>query len=186
MSKILKSSLIILTIVVVGAVSYGGWYGYHVLFGNDAMQEDTEEEDLVANREQAETFESEEDVERYEEEGLNPFGGTTEQDELANRHFQEYIHGMSHQKIHADEKWGFYLITDRRIEWLLNGLDQVDVGENEEEYRDILERWKAGDFSQADVDHNIIWNMQGGTIGKATGVMTKEEEQAYIEEQEGH
>ncbi|WP_268872885.1 DUF6241 domain-containing protein [Neobacillus fumarioli] len=48
-------------------------------------------------------------------------------------------------------------------------------------YKDILERWAAGDFSQIDKDHNTIWDLQGGTIGKATGMATPKEEMAFIE-----
>jgi hypothetical protein len=50
---------------------------------------------------------------------------------------------------------------------------------------DILNRWAEGDFSRADKDHNAIWNVQGGTIGEATGVMSPEEEQQYLETKEG-
>ncbi len=52
---------------------------------------------------------------------------------------------------------------------------------NEDVYRDILERWADGDFSRVDQDHNAIWNMQNGTIGKATGILNAEEEKVYKE-----
>lgn len=40
---------------------------------------------------------------------------------------------------------------------------------------EILNRWKKGDFSAVDRDHNIIWNIQDGSVGEAKGIMTKEQ-----------
>lgn len=113
---------------------------------------------------------------------VNPFGEATRVAELTSSHYNKYIHGMSHQKVEADEKWGFYEMTEERIKWLLNALDEIDVN-HEETYRDILERWSKGDFSQVASDHNQIWRLQGGTIGRATGKLSAEEEQEYLESQ---
>lgn len=94
---------------------------------------------------------------------------------------QNAIHGMSHQKVKAADKWGFLPMTQDRIERLI-----VVVEENSSEYEesklylDILNRWLNHDFSRADKDHNAIWRLQQGTIGKATGLLTIEEEKAFI------
>ncbi|WP_246001333.1 DUF6241 domain-containing protein [Oceanobacillus piezotolerans] len=122
---------------------------------------------------------SEEELGQYHKDGLNPFGDSTHMSELTSYHYNEYIHGMSHQKVKASEKWGFYEIHPTRINWLLEGLETVDV-DNEEIYQDILERWRAKDFSRVDKDHNQIWKIQNGTIGEASGILSPEEEQAYI------
>jgi hypothetical protein len=90
---------------------------------------------------------------------------------------------MSHQKVKAKQKWGFYQITPERIIWLLEGLDLVEV-QYEKIYWEILEKWAQEDFSTADEDHNTIWQLQGGTIGEATGVLSPEEEKVYIKSQE--
>lgn len=95
---------------------------------------------------------------------------------------QDAIHQMSHQKVEADKKWGAIHITPELIERLL-----VVVETNSSEYRhadtylDILQRWENGDFSKADKDHNKIWDLQNGTVGKATGLLTASEEQKFIE-----
>lgn len=47
---------------------------------------------------------------------------------------------------------------------------------------EILNRWKKGDFSAVDRDHNIIWNIQDGSVGEAKGIMTKEQEEQFIED----
>ena len=43
----------------------------------------------------------------------------------------------------------------------------------------ILEKWQAGNFSNAVTDHNSIWDLQGGTIGEATRLLTEDEQAAY-------
>ncbi|WP_044747076.1 DUF6241 domain-containing protein [Bacillus alveayuensis] len=108
----------------------------------------------------------------------NPFGDKGV--DLSEKDIQNYIHGMSHQKVKADEKWIHYFITEERIQFLIDVVENGDY-KHKDLYLDILSRWKDGDFSQADQDHNEIWRLQGGTVGKATGVLTKEEEEAYLE-----
>ncbi|GAB3061863.1 DUF6241 domain-containing protein [Virgibacillus ainsalahensis] len=145
-------------------------------------EQGTEQEELVSQREEIEGVITEDDLAAYTEAGLNPFGMSKQQDELTDRTYQEYIHGMSHQKIKADKKWGFYEIHPQRITWLLDGLEQANV-EHESVYKDILKKWEAGNFTSVDEDHNSIWDLQDGTVGKATGILSAEEEQEYVESQ---
>ncbi len=99
---------------------------------------------------------------------------------------QNYIHWMSHQKVSAKQKWGAMLVTEERVERLLEvALENEQNYQHSNVYIDILSRWQKGDFSKADLDHNAIWELQGGTIGKATGLLTEEEELAYIEKHFG-
>jgi hypothetical protein len=102
---------------------------------------------------------------------------TMEDYEIANK-----IHAMSHQKIEADEKWGFLPLTTERVTRLI---DVIETNKNEYTnsnlYLRILNRWLENDFSQIDRDHNEVWSLQGGTIGKATGILSYEEELEYIE-----
>lgn len=122
--------------------------------------------------------ENEGNIDKY----VNPFHEEYQQEELRDRHYQDYIHKMSHQKVIADTKWGFYKITDQRIDWLLESLDVTYDFLNEGKiYKEILTKWKNGDFSKVDQDHNTIWTLQGGSIGEATGILSAEEEKEYIE-----
>ncbi|KAA0548377.1 hypothetical protein FZW96_07320 [Bacillus sp. BGMRC 2118] len=95
---------------------------------------------------------------------------------------QVAIHYMSHQKVYAEEKWGAIELTPDNVERLL-----AVVQENKEEfyftdtYFDILERWAREDFSRAQHDHNDMWNIQRGTVGEATRLLTENEEQEFIE-----
>ncbi|MDQ0252659.1 hypothetical protein J2S74_000031 [Evansella vedderi] len=99
--------------------------------------------------------------------------------DLSEAGVQNLIHWMSHQKIAADTKWGHFEITQERVERLLEVV-KINDYEHQDIYLDILQRWGGGDFSQAVEDHNRIWTLQGGTVGKATRLLTPEEEQAYI------
>ncbi|KIL47889.1 DUF6241 domain-containing protein [Jeotgalibacillus campisalis] len=191
--------------IVTGLIAAGliGWGSYEWLDREEELQSEdndrksTEDEDSITES-QAETDEetfteetrasaagsiTDEDLEQFESEGLNPFKQKVSQDELADFHYQEYIHGMTHQKIKASKKWGFYEIHPKRIDWLLEGLEkttQINT-ENKTIYREILTNWRDGNFTQIDKEHNKIWRMQDGTVGEATGILSPEEEQSYIE-----
>ena len=90
---------------------------------------------------------------------------------------------MSHQKIEADEKWGFLPLTTERVTRLM---DVIETNKNDYKnarlYMGILTRWSENDFSQIDLEHNQIWESQDGTIGRATGILSYEEELEYIEQ----
>jgi hypothetical protein len=99
--------------------------------------------------------------------------------ETSESELQNYIHWLSHQKVSAFLKWGEIQITPDRIDRLIKVVEANDY-EHEKVYLNILYAWKANDFSQADKEHNLIWKLQGGTVGEATGLLTEEEEQAFI------
>ncbi|MCA1060782.1 DUF6241 domain-containing protein [Rossellomorea aquimaris] len=111
----------------------------------------------------------------------NPFGEKVKTP-LSEELIRQYIHAMSHQKVRAKEKWSFFQITDERIDFLLNQL-KINQYEDENEYKAILIRWKEGDFSRVVEDHNTIWKMQDGNIGKATAPLNAKQEEKYIESQ---
>jgi len=96
---------------------------------------------------------------------------------------QKYLHHMTHQKVEAEEKWGSVKMTPENIESLLaiaeTNQDKYKYGEY---YSMVLKEWRAGIFENSVDVHNFIWQQQGGTVGHATGLLEKAEEQAYIEE----
>ena len=95
---------------------------------------------------------------------------------------QNFIHQMSHQKVIADEKWGMIPLTKERVVRLIDVVES-----NEDKYKKpsvylmILNRWNLEDFTTIDKDHNTIWELQGGNIGKATGILSVDEELEFIE-----
>jgi hypothetical protein len=126
----------------------------------------------------------------YNESKFNGNGGVTNKDRgkiyngMSEGAVRNIIHYMSHQKVKASKKWGAFHMTSERIDKLI----AIVEGNNylyRDKYLDILYRWQRGDFSRVDKDHNIIWTLQGGTIGKATGIMSPIEEKNYIKKHFG-
>lgn len=81
----------------------------------------------------------------------------------------EEIHTMVNSIVIADDVWEKKLITKENIVALIAEINNSKFQDKKELYT-ILNRWKAGDFTQADSDHNYVWGKVGGTVGRATGV----------------
>ncbi|MBW3496250.1 DUF6241 domain-containing protein [Bacillus sp. FDAARGOS_1420] len=92
---------------------------------------------------------------------------------------QQVLHEMSHQKIGAEEKFGFLLITQERIESLQHIVNHHKFL-SEVTYKEILKSWEKGDYTNVVPHHNKIWGLQYGQIGEAFSHLTQEEEEAYI------
>ena len=94
------------------------------------------------------------------------------------------MHHMTHQKVKADKKWGAKPMIPETINEIFDIVSNSDFA-RKEELLAILERWKNGDFSLADVDHNYFWGYQNGNTGKAYGLMNEAEERRFILENFG-
>ena len=164
---------------ILGGIAVGFILVFGILFYNDfnTVVESRNNADLtneISKEDDDELTETKESIK------LNPFNHNIQAEDLNDDIVQGYIHKMSHQKVRAEEKRGFYLNSPERVEWLLQALDVAAELEHEDLYRDILTRWKNGDFSKADKDHNAIWELQDGEVGKAHGLLTPEEEEIFI------
>jgi hypothetical protein len=91
----------------------------------------------------------------------------------------EVMHKMTHQKVKAKEKWGAIPMIDDTINQVYNIVENSEF-EQKDDLLAILHKWKKGIFSEIDDDHNYFWTYQGGTIGKAYGIMSKSEEGTFI------
>lgn len=81
------------------------------------------------------------------------------------------IHGMSHNVIIADEKWGKKAMTEENINTAIIQVLAIKIPPQEQnDLLQILSAWKFGDFTKSDHAHNYIWIKQGGTVGLATGI----------------
>lgn len=89
------------------------------------------------------------------------------------------MHKMTHQKIIASEKWGLIRMNEESIAKAKQILQDSDFN-SKEDLLEIIGRWENGQFDQVDDDHNYIWNLQGGSIGRATGVLSVQQEQEFI------
>ncbi|MBM6618749.1 DUF6241 domain-containing protein [Bacillus suaedaesalsae] len=94
---------------------------------------------------------------------------------------QNSIHAMSHQKVKAEDKWSHMPLTPERVNRLIEIVESSDY-EFSKMYLEILYRWKEDDFTKAVEDHNLIWHLQKGSVGKAYALMTPKEEKEYIEQ----
>ena len=103
-------------------------------------------------------------------------------DDMTSREMEETIHFMTHGLVRAEQKWGEVEITEDRIERLLYVAERnADTYKHGNQYVEMLNRWNDGDFSKAVRDHNFIWDLWGGTVGKATRLLTPEEIEKYNE-----
>jgi hypothetical protein len=93
-----------------------------------------------------------------------------------------FLHAMTHQKIKADQIGFSIKMTPEIIEVMLENIkNSKELSDQERaDFLSIASNWKAGDFSQADKDHNYFWTLQGGTIGKANGINSAAEETAFV------
>ena len=89
------------------------------------------------------------------------------------------MHEMTHQKVKADEKWGASPLTQQTASTVYEIVNSSSF-DHKDQLLKIAKRWKNGDYSKIVSDHNYFWGLQGGTIGKATGTLSKIEEQTFI------
>lgn len=95
---------------------------------------------------------------------------------------QIYLHQMTHQKITADKKRGAVEMSEENIGNMLKIVkENYDHYEHSDFYEKTLLSWQEGDFSNAVSVHNTIWNWHNGTVGRATGLMSAEQEAEYVE-----
>jgi hypothetical protein len=92
----------------------------------------------------------------------------------------EVMHEMTHQKVKASEKWGAIEMDQKNIDTVLSILKSSDFTDKDQ-MLEIAEKWKKGDFSNIVEDHNYFWQLQGGNVGKAYGMLSKKEEEAFIQ-----
>lgn len=95
---------------------------------------------------------------------------------------QIYLHQMTHQKIVATEKRGAVEMSADNIDNMLKIVRANSAAyEHSAFYEETLTAWQQGDFSNAVAVHNTIWNWHKGTVGKATGLMSQAQEEAFVE-----
>lgn len=78
------------------------------------------------------------------------------------------VHQMANTLIVAEDNqvWGQEEITKEKIDELISDLNNSGL-KYKGQVITILNRWKSGDFSQIISDHNYVWNLLDGSVGKA-------------------
>ncbi|AIM16987.1 MULTISPECIES: DUF6241 domain-containing protein [Neobacillus] len=132
--------------------------------------------------EKAVSQEEKKEKEKEHEEQTGYIGGENElglKPDSAEVTVVDVMHKMTHQKVRADDKWGAYPMTPENIEIVYHIVSNSSF-KIKGDLLEIVTRWKNGDFSKADEDHNYLWRYQGGNVGEAHGLMSPEEEAEFI------
>jgi len=117
------------------------------------------------------------------EEQTGKIGGVTYDTALTDSSTEDEVvqvmHQMTHQKVKAKEKWGAVPMLEDTINQVYSLVAKSDF-EHKTELLAIVDKWKNGDFEGIDEDHNYFWKLQGGTVGKAYGILSEQEEEEFI------
>jgi hypothetical protein len=91
------------------------------------------------------------------------------------------MHHMTHQKVEAEDKWTNVKMTPERVTMVRKIIEtRGQEWKHKSELLAMATKWEAGDFSEIDKDHNFLWDLEGGNIGKAKGILSAADEQAFI------
>ncbi|SHN22997.1 DUF6241 domain-containing protein [Gracilibacillus kekensis] len=150
------------------------------LVSEDNVDSANQEELVKSERKDSDTVAEKESEQQDQESIQEEVQEVDEEKILSENSFMNTLHKMTHQKIHANEKWGAVEITPERINLMLD-IAKDSTFTHREFYMDALTAWKNGDFSNAVEVHNYIWERQNGTIGRASRLLTEEEERQYVE-----
>ena len=151
-----KKSVIISVIVILVIIA--------AVFGVNYLM-DRKSGKLAAKENQQEIKSINEEISQEESKELKPA------DYYSEAEIYDIMHRMANTKIVAENNkiWGELPMEKEEIQNLKGIVEKVNY-EDREKLLDILTRWEAGDFSQADKDHNYVWEKLGGTIGRALGI----------------
>lgn len=181
----MKKILTIVAIVLGLAVVFG--FGTYKILDNmeNYKEENPDNESLsVAAPEDLKDEDSPYATEReeYEEQTKN-IGGQIFELELTDATTEgeiiEVMHKMTHQKVKAEDKWGAIPMSDNTVSQVLEFLEKSNIP-SKEDLIDIAKKWKNANFQTVDYDHNYFWQWQGGTVGRAYGIMSSAEEEEFI------
>ncbi|MEK3889622.1 DUF6241 domain-containing protein [Bacillus sp. FSL K6-3431] len=174
-----KVSIVLIIVIGFAVISIGT---YSIL---DTPKEEIKQE-IKQGKEKVDTLEGKaivEEVSEVETDQSKKIGGIEVELDVNVNSSQDQVldvmHKMTHQKIKAEDKWGAVPMIKSSIEGIYDIVSQSDF-EEKLALMEIVTRWKEGDFSKVDDDHNFFWGIQGGTLGKAFGIMDETEEKEFI------
>jgi len=79
------------------------------------------------------------------------------------------MHEMANTLILAEDNkiWGTVTITKETVSELLNMLDKSKPFEEKDTFIATAKKWQKGDFANIVYDHNMVWKILEGTVGRA-------------------
>lgn len=87
-----------------------------------------------------------------------------------------YMHEMANTLVIAedDQRWGFREINEANINIVYDTAMALDDSDSDKaRFVAISQRWKNHDFSKIVEEHNTVWALLGGNVGKANGINDK-------------
>jgi hypothetical protein len=176
--------VLIITGIVAGLVIAFGYGTYKILDNADRYEEENSdiEAQTVAAPEEKDDSPYGTKQEEYQEQTKNIGGQIFElelNDATTEGEIIEIMHKMTHQKVKAEDKWGAIPMSEHTVTQVLEFLEKSNFA-SKEDLKEIAEKWKNGNFQSVDQDHNYFWAWQGGTVGRAYGIMTSGEEEEFI------
>jgi len=91
----------------------------------------------------------------------------------------EDMHDMTHQKVQAEFKESALEMTPEHVNTLYEIVSKSSFP-HKAKFLAILQNWKKKNFKDIVEEHNFLWEIQGGTYGKATDRLTTREEKEFI------
>ncbi|WP_251548628.1 DUF6241 domain-containing protein [Neobacillus muris] len=171
---------ILLITVIVLAVLAGGIFGFFKILDNASGYEEKQEasQNDAGSVEDAAT--KQEEIEKQQTEKIGGVQYDIGIDQTSSQEaVLEAMNKMTHQKVKAEDKWGAIPMIPDTINQVYEIVSNSHF-ELKTDLLEILDKWKNRDFSQVDADHNYIWNQQGGTVGRAYGIMSQSEEKTFV------
>lgn len=171
MKKVLIITAVFLSVAVLGVF---GFYKYLVY-------QDEQNQLEIEKKAEAAGISEEEFKEQTQLIGGISYEVSLDQDSTADDVIS-VMHKMTHQKVRAEDKWGAIPMTEDTIKQVYDAVSKKDFDDMElkEDLMYILEKWQNNDFRSVDEDHNFFWKYQDGTIGRAYGTMSRDEELEFI------
>ncbi len=184
MGEIILKKILTFVLIVIGLVMAFGFGTYKILGNVKHYEEKSSASDSrsVAAPEANGDSPYETEKEEYEEQTKNIGGQIFElnlTDSTTEGEIIEIMHKMTHQKVKAEDKWGAIPMSKNTVSQVLEFLKKSQFA-SKDDLIEIAEKWKNGNFQTVDHDHNYFWNWQGGTVGRAYGVMSTAEEEEFI------
>ena len=142
--------------------AYAGFYFY---YDKSKAEETAEAEVVLENKNQDEA----KAVLDNSFKASTPDGEMPAYESMSEVELLQEVHGMTHQKVKAEQKWGSSEVTRDKVIKLNEVVKNKEFKNNRirSMLLKILEPWTNGDFSNALTAHNDIWEYKDGTIGKA-------------------
>lgn len=106
-------------------------------------------------------------------------------DSPTEKELLEIFHKMTHQKVRSEEKWGFVQMSEANLLAVREVLQDNPALNKNIDMLAMVNNWLKNDFSEIVAEHNQVWKLREGTVGKAYGILSPAEEDELIKEQFG-